>query len=261
MNTRSKYCIPAGSFGVLIVMVLIGTTTDVAPSDNPLEGSTWTILAYGDLNEPTPLLTEPERRIGPYQVTFLKEGGWRAELDEYGVRASDGCQDSEFVYAMAPDGTLLTDVRGVTLIECDQFGAELPHLVKMVEGFKGYEFITDDSLHIYSSGFGVLVMTRSATSNKADGVTPFSSSVRFTSSHPNPFSDSATLQFSLDHSGPVRLAVYDVIGREVAVLLDDNLPAGEHSVIWNAEGVPAGQYVARLAGTNGLDSRQLTLVR
>ncbi len=52
-------------------------------------------------------------------------------------------------------------------------------------------------------------------------------------SRPNPFAASTMIAFSLPSSGQVRLSVYDVMGREVARLLDRKLDAGKHAVSWN----------------------------
>ncbi|HMB94360.1 MAG TPA: FG-GAP-like repeat-containing protein, partial [Rhodothermales bacterium] len=69
--------------------------------------------------------------------------------------------------------------------------------------------------------------------------------------YPNPFTEEATLTISLDASGPVRLAVYDVLGRRVRVLHDAVLPAGEHHITWDGrdkqgEHLAGGTYLLRL---------------
>ncbi len=65
-------------------------------------------------------------------------------------------------------------------------------------------------------------------------------------SYPNPFNPSTTLSYDLPKDARVRLVIYDVLGREVARLVDKRLEAGYHSVIWNGRGVPTGLYIARL---------------
>lgn len=64
--------------------------------------------------------------------------------------------------------------------------------------------------------------------------------------YPNPFNSQTTLRLTLPVPQHVHLAVYDLMGREVAVLLDDDLPDGRHEVIFEADGLPSGLYVARL---------------
>ncbi len=57
---------------------------------------------------------------------------------------------------------------------------------------------------------------------------------------PNPFSRSTALRFTLAAAGPVRIAVYDVRGREVAVLADARYDAGEHGLAWDGTGRSGG---------------------
>jgi hypothetical protein len=63
---------------------------------------------------------------------------------------------------------------------------------------------------------------------------------------PNPFNPSTTIEFSLDHAAAARLAVFDLMGRTVAVLADGNFSAGSHSVTFNASDLSSGVYVYRL---------------
>lgn len=65
--------------------------------------------------------------------------------------------------------------------------------------------------------------------------------------YPNPFNPETTITFDLPTSQHVRLAVYDLMGREVRVLLDERYPAGTgHSVTFDGLGLPSGTYVYRL---------------
>ncbi|MFN8549248.1 MAG: FlgD immunoglobulin-like domain containing protein [Candidatus Eisenbacteria bacterium] len=68
---------------------------------------------------------------------------------------------------------------------------------------------------------------------------------------PNPFRSETRLQFELPRSGPARLAIYDLSGRLVRTLLDDEMPAGRFDASWNGrdeEGrkVAAGVHLYRL---------------
>ncbi|NBC17989.1 MAG: T9SS type A sorting domain-containing protein [Bacteroidetes bacterium] len=79
--------------------------------------------------------------------------------------------------------------------------------------------------------------------------------------YPNPFQGQTTLSYTLAQGGPVRLVVYDVLGREVAVLVDEVRPAGTQQVRWDAAGVASGVYVARLETGDGVQSQTLIRVR
>lgn len=63
---------------------------------------------------------------------------------------------------------------------------------------------------------------------------------------PNPVLTSAKIHFGMKSPGRVRILLFDTMGREVEKILDRNVPAGLHEIIWNGEMVPAGVYFLRL---------------
>ncbi|MEM6328365.1 MAG: T9SS type A sorting domain-containing protein, partial [Bacteroidota bacterium] len=80
-------------------------------------------------------------------------------------------------------------------------------------------------------------------------------------SYPNPTRGRTTVPFRLGESGPVRLAVYDLLGREVAVLRDAVTPAGTHTATLDARYLASGVYVVRLSAGDRYETRRLTVVR
>ena len=83
---------------------------------------------------------------------------------------------------------------------------------------------------------------------------------------PNPFTIATRLAYTLPERGPVRLAVYDVSGREVLVLADEVQDAGRYATHWdgrNAAGrnAPAGVYFARLNVGGHVEARKIVLAR
>ena len=82
---------------------------------------------------------------------------------------------------------------------------------------------------------------------------------------PNPFNPRTRLRFDLARAGHAHLAVYDVAGRLVATLVDDDLAAGRHEFTWQGDDmrgrrVGSGMYLARLVTAAGVESHKLTLL-
>lgn len=90
--------------------------------------------------------------------------------------------------------------------------------------------------------------------------------VRLAAPSPNPFTPAATLRFSLPRAMEVEIAVYDITGRRIAMLIDGRTGPGQHTVTWSGRDdggaeVSPGVYIARLkAGTTAL-SRKLVKVK
>jgi hypothetical protein len=78
---------------------------------------------------------------------------------------------------------------------------------------------------------------------------------------PNPSASGAEATVSLAEAGPATLVVFDVLGREVARVLDRALPAGDHAVRVDVSDLPAGTYVARLRAAGTTVVRPFTVAR
>ena len=79
--------------------------------------------------------------------------------------------------------------------------------------------------------------------------------------YPNPFNPSTTVPFVLSESGSVVLTVYDVLGRKVATLVDEVRTSGRHEVQFDAEGMPSGVYLVRLAAGDAVRTNRIVLAK
>ena len=83
---------------------------------------------------------------------------------------------------------------------------------------------------------------------------------------PNPFNPSTQIRFTIPHEGQVKLSVFDLLGREIRVMLHSSLTAGSHTLAWDgrdASGVsaPSGVYFYRLTHGDRQVTRKLLLLR
>ncbi len=79
--------------------------------------------------------------------------------------------------------------------------------------------------------------------------------------YPNPFNPVTSIQFEIPNTGYISLKVYDMIGREVATLIDKNMTAGEHSVRFDATNLSSGIYIYRLSTGNESMTKKMTLIK
>ena len=75
--------------------------------------------------------------------------------------------------------------------------------------------------------------------------------------YPNPFNPATTIRFVTASAENVNLAVYDILGRHVAILIDRRMEPGEHTVQWTPAGVSAGVYLYRLSTPEGMITRSM----
>src|SRR5207245_2648650 len=86
---------------------------------------------------------------------------------------------------------------------------------------------------------------------QAEAVKPLPTEYSLQQNYPNPFNPSTTLRYELPEPATVRLSIYNMLGQEVARLVDGNMDAGYHSVEWNSRtnsgfALPSGVYIYRM---------------
>ncbi len=86
-------------------------------------------------------------------------------------------------------------------------------------------------------------------------------SYRLFQNYPNPFNPATKIYYEVPSAGNVKLSIYDVLGREVAVLINDNQQSGKHEIQWNASGYPSGVYFYKLSAGNYSETKKMVLVK
>jgi hypothetical protein len=79
--------------------------------------------------------------------------------------------------------------------------------------------------------------------------------------YPNPFNPITRLKYSVAQPGMVKLTVYDLLGQEVAILVNQHQPAGSYEVMFDASHLASGIYVYRLEAGSFVASKKLVLIR
>lgn len=79
--------------------------------------------------------------------------------------------------------------------------------------------------------------------------------------YPNPFNPTTAIKFQVPSSNVASLKVYDMLGREVATLVNEVTPAGIYEVHWDARGVTSGVYFCRLRAGTFTSTKKMILIR
>jgi hypothetical protein len=121
------------------------------------------------------------------------------------------------------------------------------------DGFK--IAIISHSINLYY----IIVKVESANSNTPSD---FSLSQNF----PNPFNPVTKIKFEIpdqvrNDNAVVTLKVYDILGREIATLVNEEKPAGEYEVEFNAANLPSGIYFYQIKSGNFIENKKMVLLR
>jgi photosystem II stability/assembly factor-like uncharacterized protein len=132
----------------------------------------------------------------------------------------------------------------------------------------GLSNLTIKTLAINNSGFvfagsfqnGIYRSSQSTTSILDDNNLVFNSYDLF-QNYPNPFNPVTSLQYAISSRQFVTLKVYDLLGREVATLVNEEKPAGEYEVEFNATNLPSGIYFYQLKAGDFSETKKMILLK
>jgi hypothetical protein len=124
-----------------------------------------------------------------------------------------------------------------------------------------YDLSTEGSVTWNTSDPAPVVISSPTTASTENNDFALPLSIELGQNYPNPFNPTSRISYQLPAEGMVRLAVYDLIGREVSVLVNERKSAGEHFVNFNASGLSSGVYVYRLDVEGVVLTRKMTLVK
>jgi hypothetical protein len=188
-----------------------------------------------------------------------------------------------FAAALSGDGTALT---WSTVSEVNNYGFYVERKAEGVAGFTGLPgafvpghgtTVVPQSYHYFDNTATRGVWYYRLRQVDLDGSVSYSDAVRASSvtvmaetapkefalhqNHPNPFNPTTVISYALAVAGDVRLVVYDMLGREVAVLVNEEKEQGRYEVRFDASQVSSGVYFYRLQSGGFVQSRRMAVLK
>jgi hypothetical protein len=123
--------------------------------------------------------------------------------------------------------------------------------------------VTDSAGNSYSwsPARKVMLRYRFITTDVAHGGSEIPTAYELAQNYPNPFNPSTKIRFEVRGSGLVSLKVFDVLGREVAVLVNDNLNAGSYETTFDAKKLASGVYFYKLHAGEFSSTKKMLLTK
>ncbi len=127
-----------------------------------------------------------------------------------------------------------------------------------------HSFVTEgNTFSLWACGYNgtILRLKDQLTGVENPGGTNTASEYRLFQNYPNPFNPTTTIDFSVGTYGHTSLRVYDLLGREVATLLNEEKSPGDYTVTWDPKGVASGVYLYRLQAGDFVATKKTLLLR
>ncbi len=126
------------------------------------------------------------------------------------------------------------------------------------------EFVGGNSPFTYTGNGnqnGASYWEGTVVSNEDEGFNTMPDEISLSQNFPNPFNPSTNISFTITEPGFVSLAVYDVLGRQVGLLVNETKPIGEFTVSFDARDLSSGLYIYQLRTAGTVINRQMTLIK
>ena len=144
-----------------------------------------------------------------------------------------------------------------------------------------------EGLELYKGPTGIVIITLTGMAQKSDIIISYNGEMRiidhlasdlfgqelltkmvgvptmYTLNHayPNPFNPVTTIQYGVPMESQIKLAIYDLLGREVTILYSDIQISGYHKIIWDASQYASGMYFVQLISEDFVQTQKLMLVK
>lgn len=141
---------------------------------------------------------------------------------------------------------------GIIINTGQEFGTNVDYRIKSVDA-NGVESVD------YSNT--VTCNTPGGDIDKTVGLNEKITSYELSQNYPNPFNPSTNISYQIPNAGLVQLKVYDLLGKEVAVLVNEFKPEGKYSVNFNASNLSSGLYIYSLRVNDFVQNHKLTLLK
>jgi hypothetical protein len=109
--------------------------------------------------------------------------------------------------------------------------------------------------------FTLRIVSSDAVLNDQNSVSEIPDIVELYQNYPNPFNPTTNISFYLPEPRMATVSIYNIVGQRVGILLQDNMAAGEHTLVWDASELPSGMYIIHLEIGNRVYTRKMTLIK
>ena len=131
---------------------------------------------------------------------------------------------------------------------------EVPHIYSLVEG-AGHDWtVWKHGLYYFSQ----LIFEKSTTNIEQEEIP---ASFNLSQNYPNPFNPVTKINYSLPQTSFIKIKVFDLLGREISTLVQEQKSAGSHVVIFDGSSLGSGVYIYRMEAGNFMDTKKLLLMK
>jgi hypothetical protein len=248
-----------------LVSIAISRPTYIGYSGAPGSSGTCASSCHGSSGGTIRISGFPEQYIPgqTYSITISHDGGNTIKQFNGSCRIADGDRNAGVISAGSNTQTynVYNETNGIHFSSTDrdsgEFNWEAPpggtgEVRLYIAGHQGSR----------SGPNSTIVLTSTEQTTAIDDVT-FSMPDRYyiSQNYPNPFNAATTIKYGIPERSHVTIEIYDILGRQVETLVDEERPAGQHQIVWRADNQPSGVYFYHIQAGEYESSDKMVFLR
>ena len=193
--------------------------------------------------------------FGHQDTSFLKVAA--DSIDELWPHGISVANETIFIAGQS------SPINSGVLAACDFDGSSLTKTAYLNIDCRDITLLSSDTILVTSgfNGLSAYIYSKIPTTAVDNEYSKFPIGYRLYQNYPNPFNPATTIEFTLPQSGFVKLKVYNILGQQVATLLETQKPAGQHVVNFDASQLSSGIYYYTLTADDFKQTRKMVLLR
>lgn len=242
--------------------VYFNKKVDTGDNECTIVGSNWSTSIISGYWGTTPSIRNP-RGDGSEFVSFKPALPKSAvyEIFAWWTTAVDRCTDTPFIirHKNGVDTVRVDQTKGRhkwNFIGSYEFSANSADEIIISNAATNGSYVIADAIRILSYDSSIVTSIKdNVFQNIALG------QFELKQNYPNPFNPNTKISWHSPISGHQTLKIYDVLGNEVAILVDEEKPSGNYEVEWDANQIASGMYFYKLQAGNFLQTKKMILIR
>ncbi len=210
---------------------------------------------------------DPDQAINAYNFMRGKDGcgnnviNWLTNQPTSYRYSGNACTRTGWYDSLPGDKRCISNMGPITMNSGDTQTIAMSYMISRDGGSNlqnvcALQSLSDSALKYYYNDFRTCIPI---------GIEPISTEIpqkyELLQNYPNPFNPMTKLKFQMPKSGFTKLAIYDVTGKEISILVNKNLKPGIYEIDWNAENIPSGVYFYSLISNEFTQTKKMVVLK
>lgn len=248
-----------------LVSIAISRPTYIGYSGAPGSSGTCASSCHGSSGGTIRISGFPEGYIPghTYTITISHDGGNTIKQFNGSCRIADGARNAGVIYAGSNTQTyeVNNETNGIHFSSADQDSGTFYWITPPPGTGEVRLYIAGHQGSRSGPNSTIVLASTEQTTPIEDEISEMPDRYYISQNYPNPFNAATTIKYGIPERSHVTIEIYDILGRQVETLVDEERPAGQHQIVWHADNQPSGIYFYHIKAGEYKSSDKMVLLK